>query len=108
MAAGDSLIETGLARSPDVIKIDVEGAELDCLTGLRKTIGRRTVRVWGIEVHFGLLTARGQSGAPREIESMLQRSGYEVLWTDRSHMIATRTETAPKGAESLGIASDQA
>jgi hypothetical protein len=39
---------------------------------------------------------------------MLQRSGYEVLWTDRSHMIATRTETAPKGAESLGIASDQA
>jgi FkbM family methyltransferase len=107
MAAGDSLIERAVARSPDVIKIDVEGAELDCLIGLRKTLGRRRVRVWGIEVHFGLLAARGQSGAPREIESMLQGAGYGVLWTDRSHIIATRLATAQREAESPSVTNDQ-
>jgi FkbM family methyltransferase len=86
--SADSMIGQGLAPRPHVIKIDVEGFELDCLNGMRSLLGEGLVRSIGIEIHYGLLAARGHSSAPREIEQVLSCFGYSITWTDRSHLIA--------------------
>ncbi|MBM4224818.1 MAG: FkbM family methyltransferase [Gammaproteobacteria bacterium] len=86
--SADSLIGQGLVARPHVIKIDVEGFELDCLNGMRSLLGEGVVRSIGIEIHYGLLAARGQSAAPRKIEQLLAGYGYSITWTDRSHLIA--------------------
>jgi FkbM family methyltransferase len=85
---GDSLVNAGAVPYPHVVKLDVEGAELDCLIGMRAILGSRHIRAVGVEIHYGLLAARGQAGAPRDIERLLLSFGYEVTWTDRSHLIA--------------------
>ena len=88
--AGASVATSGQAPSPQVVKIDVEGHELNCLLGLEPLLRPNGVRVLGIEVHFGLLSARGEPDTPRRIESMLSKAGYTVRWVDASHIVATR------------------
>jgi FkbM family methyltransferase len=84
----DAIVAERAAPTPDVVKLDVEGAEFDCLIGMRTMLSSGRLRAIGIEVHYGLLAARGQQGAPREIEQLLSSFGYQVTWTDRSHLIA--------------------
>jgi FkbM family methyltransferase len=84
----DTLVQTGIAPLPDVVKLDVEGAELDCLHGMPRLLESGRLRCIGIEIHYGLLAERGQPRAPRDIERLLARCGYLVVWTDRNHLIA--------------------
>ena len=89
--AGDSLVEDGTAIMPNAIKIDVEGFEPEVMEGLVNSLGDRQLRVIGIEMHFGILQERDLADAPRSIEILLVNHGFEIFWTDSSHILAVRT-----------------
>ncbi len=87
---GDELIAEGAAPAPDVIKIDVEGHELEVLRGLRSELAKSSVRHVFVEVHFALLAERGFPDGPADIESFLRRCGFTLRWIDPSHLHAFR------------------
>lgn len=88
--SGRSLIEQGVVDAPNLIKIDVEGFELEVLEGLGDRLASPELRAIGVEVHFGILQERGMPQAPHLIERMLLEKGFSVAWPDASHILATR------------------
>ncbi len=90
MRTGRSLLENGKLRFPNIIKIDVEGYELEVLRGFGNLLNNTKLHAIGIEVHFQLLSQRGNPSAPKQIETMLQEFGFEMRWVDPSHLIGTR------------------
>jgi len=90
LSSGDRLVSSGMVVSPNVIKIDTEGFELDVLRGLRATLQGKSLRVLCIEVHFRLLRERGLPNAPSDIEKLLVSSGFSLTWPDASHLVASR------------------
>lgn len=86
VARGDDLMS--LAR-PTVVKIDVEGYEVEVLRGMCQTLGG--VRAVFLEVHFQILEARGMQQAPATLVKDLKRLGFSrILWPDASHIAAFR------------------
>jgi hypothetical protein len=69
-----------LHLAPDVIKIDVEGAELDALRGARQTIARcgPSLALF-VELHPSVWPLAGVSRADVEAELQAQRLGIEAL-----------------------------
>ena len=88
--SADEVLASGKASIPDVIKIDVEGFELDVLKGMSALLKNSRLRTIGIEVHFGLLEARGLSSAPAIIVQILKGQDFNVEWPDASHIVAKR------------------
>ncbi|WP_419895921.1 FkbM family methyltransferase [Roseomonas sp. USHLN139] len=87
---GDTLVETGEARPPNVVKIDVEGHELAVLQGMRQQLADPALQHVFIEVHFALLHAEGRGDVPRQIEALLRDAGFALRWIDQSHLHAAR------------------
>ncbi|MEJ0087450.1 MAG: FkbM family methyltransferase [Pseudomonadota bacterium] len=85
----DALAEYSLPV-PDVIKVDVEGYELEVIEGLQGVLSRPQVRAVFVEVHFGLLHERGNDHAPATIVALLKNHGFRTSWLDASHLIAHR------------------
>jgi FkbM family methyltransferase len=85
---GDTFISLA---SPSIIKIDVEGFELEVLNGMQQTLSLEGLRAIFIEVHFLMLKKKGSVGAPRTIAKILRDNGFRVSWTDPSHISALRT-----------------
>ena len=75
---------------PAAIKIDVEGYEWHVLEGSRKTLESTDLRHVFVEVHFALLEQRGLANASADISSALASAGFEVKFTDFSHIHAFR------------------
>lgn len=75
---------------PNVVKIDVEGFELEVIEGFGDLLERAELRVLFTEVHFSLLHERGLDHAPAEIETLLGSHGFKVEWLDLSHFCALR------------------
>lgn len=85
--------DTYMERSkivPNVVKIDVEGFEYDVFKGMKKLLADSKLRAVFCEVHFALLENRGQAFAPIQIEGLLRDAGFDVKYTDSSHIQATR------------------
>jgi FkbM family methyltransferase len=77
-------------RSPNVIKIDVEGFEEQVLLGMENLLHCKDLRAIFCEVHFKLLEERGEPLAPSRIENKLRESGFRTSWLDASHIQALR------------------
>lgn len=74
----DSFAGGGRA-APGVIKIDVEGAELEVLRGAEAALASGRVRDLFVETHPVALARRGESEAG--LVSMLETHGYAEVWT---------------------------
>ncbi len=85
---GDEVVASGIATTPNAIKIDVEGHELEVLEGLGVVLSSPTLRAVVVEVHFGLLAKDGRADVPNRIESTLRDAGFTLRWIDRSHLLA--------------------
>jgi FkbM family methyltransferase len=72
LVRGDALVESGAHDPPTVLKIDVEGAELDVLRGLREALARPRCRVVYVEVH------RGHGVAVDDATDLLSAAGFDV------------------------------
>jgi FkbM family methyltransferase len=88
---GDEVILAGEAAFPNIIKIDVEGYELEVVMGLSAALRNPQLRCLFVEVHFAILQERGMRAAPRQIEQTLVAKGFHISWTAPSHMQAVRT-----------------
>jgi FkbM family methyltransferase len=88
ITTGDSLIAGGTVTAPDVVKMDIEGHELEALTGIAGLLRTRPPRHLFIEVHDFLFIRQGREDVPRRIERFLRRNGYDLTWVDDSHLHA--------------------
>ena len=69
----DHLVQSGICRSPDIMKIDVEGHEYEVLKGATATLEKRTPKIF-FEPH------RTTDDAPNDsrIEDFLRQFGYRA------------------------------
>ena len=75
---------------PTVVKIDVEGYELEVIRGMAGVLSR--VRALFLEIHFQILASRGTPQAPAALVRDLRRLGFSrIEWPDASHIAAFRT-----------------
>jgi FkbM family methyltransferase len=86
----DEIMSKEQLRSPNILKIDVEGFEPEVLSGFGNLLNSPALRAIFLEVHFTILDARGKRYAPEAIVSKLKASGFTVRWTDSSHLVALR------------------
>jgi FkbM family methyltransferase len=89
ISRGDTA-RTRLGRTPNVIKVDVEGFEEEVLLGMGDVLTSRELRKVLVEVHFLKLEKRGRATAPVRIEKLLKSSGFTTKWVDASHLVASR------------------
>jgi FkbM family methyltransferase len=76
----DSIVDE-LRVTPSLIKVDVEGFELDVLKGAQKTLSLPAC-IWIIEVHPPQLCMSG--GSEAALKEMLEREGYRIEIVDRN------------------------
>jgi FkbM family methyltransferase len=79
-----------LGRTPNVIKVDVEGFEEEVLLGMGDVLTSPELRSVLVEVHFLKLEVRGRATAPVRIEKLLKSKGFKTDWVDASHLVGTR------------------
>jgi len=73
---GDQLVSNGRIPCPSVVKVDVEGAEVSVLSGLRQSIALDRCRIVYVEVHSEKL--RNYGHRPQDVTDILQSSGFCV------------------------------
>lgn len=71
-------------QSPDVVKIDVEGGEVEVLAGMTSLLANQTIRHLFIEVHLAVLSRDGWD--EDRLAAWLDGFGYDSVW------VATRGE----------------
>lgn len=96
VTTGDSLVQSGELPAPTVVKIDVEGTELDVLHGLRGTVSTDRCRLVYCELHPNALTVRGN--APDEVQAFLRECGFTLTtvqeFTDGRTIVRARKQSS--------------
>ena len=82
------LAELGI-ESVDWIKIDVEGAEVEVLQGLEKTMSRSPNLKLLLEVHT--------NETAEKCLSLLKKRGYEIRWIDNRHLFVSSADRLSTG-----------
>ncbi|MCL4874156.1 FkbM family methyltransferase [bacterium] len=92
LATGDSLVQEGRVPPPDVVKVDVEGADYHVLKGMRSALSRPECRFLLIEVHPKLLPGFGAS--ERDVRQAIREAGFtvdeELQRGDEIHLICSK------------------
>lgn len=97
-SAGARLVKVPTARGdtfgfrvpPSIVKIDVEGFELEVLRGMTEVLRSPKLRGVFIEVHFLASVERGEAQAPARLVETLRDAGLSYRWVDASHLVAVR------------------
>jgi len=76
--------------TPNLIKIDVEGYEVEVLKGLMDLFADSACEHVFVEVHFNVLERRGQHGAVGQLCVLLKNAGFQLRWVDPSHVHGSR------------------
>lgn len=79
-----------VGRTPNVVKIDVEGYEDEVIRGMDDLLKAPQLRSVFVEIHFSLLAQRGKPYGPVAIEKALLGNGFATRWIDWSHLEAIR------------------
>jgi FkbM family methyltransferase len=74
---GDELVNSGRIPQPNIIKIDVEGAESQVIDGLRNTINSNECRLIICEIHLSHFDVNPDVHLS-EIELKLEKAGFEI------------------------------
>ena len=81
-------------------KLDIEGAEILALRGLRRTLKAHRIRALLIEVHATLLPHFGASVG--DVTTLLDAHGYRILWWDQPGQFGPRIpDSGPEYALAL-------
>ena len=83
---GDDLIREENLKKPTIMKIDVEGAELEVLRGLEKTITESNPKIF-IEIHKKELRDFGSS--EKEVIEFLENLDYKLEKIEKEHYYAS-------------------
>lgn len=84
---GDDLRREQGLGVPNLIKIDVQGAEEDVLLGLDKTLRDPACRCIICEIHFGIFAQNNNTEAPIRINRHLAECGFvNIRRLDRNHI----------------------
>lgn len=75
---------------PSIIKVDVEGFELEVIRGMPDILRSPGLRGLFIEVHFLASVERGEPDGPAKLTALLKEAGLTYRWVDASHLVATR------------------
>lgn len=75
---------------PNVLKIDVEGFELEVIKGMKETLKNKDVRVIAMEIHFNAMEDMGIKNGPKSISEILKENSFKIKWIDHSHLLAIR------------------
>jgi hypothetical protein len=76
---------------PNVIKIDVEGAEIKVIEGLSKTLAHQDCKAVLCEVHFTVLQKAGYKNGAALLASKLKALGFtKQEWVDASHLFVSK------------------
>lgn len=79
LRTGDELVRTGEIPLPNIIKIDVEGAELDVIRGLEDVLNQNECRLLYCETHPTSALEWGLSDHQiEELRERLQSAGFET------------------------------
>lgn len=81
----------------DLVKIDVEGAEMDVLSGMRRLLANAPPPIMVIEWNPLCLRAAGRD--PRDLPRFLEQRGYSLTVLDE---LAPRTMTVREAVDRLG------
>jgi FkbM family methyltransferase len=87
---GDNIVFQNPIFMPDMVKVDVEGYELEVLNGMQTLLSNSKLQKLFIEVHFAILGSTGRNHVPAEIEGLLRSYGFKIKWIDQSHLCAAR------------------
>ena len=77
-------------EAPNIIKIDVEGFELDIVKGMSSTLYNKNLRFILIEIHHKIMENRKIKNGAHQIQKLLENTGFDISWIDPSHLIAKR------------------
>jgi len=88
VTTGDALL--GEVKVPTIIKLDVEGYELEVMRGMSRVLSSPQLRAVFIEVHSALLEKAGEKDAGHKICKILEGHGLNPTWVDFSHIVARR------------------
>jgi len=80
----DRVLEELGVESVDWVKIDVEGAEVEVLQGLEKTMSRSPNLKLLVEVHT--------NETAEKCLSLLKKRGYEIRWIDGNHLFVSSAD----------------
>ncbi len=90
VTTGDFLLEN-LGYYPNIIKIDVEGFEVEVLKGMETVLSSSKLRAVFIEVHFKLLEENGYKNAIEMIVEILNQHEFSTKWIDFSHIVGFKS-----------------
>ena len=88
----DEFIHTNRIDKVDLVKIDVEGFEVEVIRGMREVLKNVALKKIFVEVHFFEMNKRGLKNGSTEIVQIISESGFTLKWTDPSHFIAVRKD----------------